>query len=69
MFLNHSELCFADILFVICMLWKYLFLKFGFNLNCFGQIIKYLCDYFSKKYQTWLGCVKILQSSEILVKN
>ena len=48
MFLNHSELCFADILFVICMLWKYLFLEFGFNLNCFGQIIKYLCDYFSK---------------------
>lgn len=33
MFLNHSELCFADILFVICMLWKYLFLKFGFNLG------------------------------------
>lgn len=48
MFLIHSELYIAYILFVICMLWKYLFLKFGFNLNCFGQIIKYLCDYFSK---------------------
>lgn len=48
MFLIHSELCFADILFVICILWKYLFLKFGFNLNYFGEIIKYLCDYFSR---------------------
>lgn len=48
MFLNHSELCFADILFVICMLWKYLFLKFGFNLNCFGQIIKIFMRLFFK---------------------
>lgn len=69
MFLIHSELYFAYILFGLTKYKKVCFLNFGFNLRYFLGVIKYLYDYFSKKYQTWLGCVKILQSSEILVKN
>lgn len=49
MFLNHSELCFADILFMIYVLRQYLFLNFVFNLNYFSVIRKYLCDFFSEK--------------------
>ena len=62
--LNHFY-----ILFGLTKYKKVCFLNFGFNLRYFLGVIKYLYDYFSKKYQTWLGCVKILQSSEILVKN
>lgn len=69
MFLIHSELYFAYILFGLIKYKKVCFLNLGFNLRCFLGIIKYLYGYFSKKYQTWPGCVKILQSSEILVKN
>ena len=69
MFLIHSKLYFAYILFGLTKYKKVCFLNFGFNLRYFLGIIKYLYGYFSKKYQTWLGCVKILQSNEILVKN
>ena len=69
MFLIHSELYFAYILFWLTKYKKVCFLYFGFNLRYFLGIIKYLYGYFSKEYQTWHGCVKILQSSEILVKD
>ena len=69
MFLIHSELYFAYILFGLTKYKKVCFLYFGFNLRYFLGIIKYLDGYFSKEYQTWHGCVKILQSSEILVKD
>lgn len=69
MFLIHSELYFAYILFGLIKYKKVCFLNLGFNLRYFLGIIKYLYGYFSKKYQTWPSCVKILQSSEILVKN
>lgn len=49
MFLIHSELYFAYILFGLTKYKKVCFLNFGFNLRYFLGVIKYLYDYFSKK--------------------
>lgn len=48
MFLIHSELYFAYILFGLTKYKKVCFLNFGFNLRYFLGVIKYLYDYFSK---------------------
>lgn len=49
MFFNHSELCFADILFIVRCYSNIHFLNFGFNLEVFFVIRKYL-SYFFKKF-------------------
>lgn len=49
MFLIHSELYFAYILFGLTRCKKVCFLNFGFNLRYFLGIMKYLYGYFSKK--------------------
>lgn len=56
MFLIHSELYFAYILFGLTRCKKVCFLNFGFNLRYFLGIIKYLYGYFSKKISNmaWL---------------
>ena len=46
MFLIHSELYFAYILFGLTKYKKVCFLNFGFNLRYFLGVIKYLYDYF-----------------------
>ena len=48
MFLIHSELYFAYILFGLTRCKKVCFLNFGFNLRYFLGIIKYVYGYFSK---------------------
>lgn len=55
MFLIHSELYFAYILFGLTKYKKVCFLNFGFNLRYFLGVIKYLYDYFQKiSNMAWL---------------
>ena len=56
MFLIHSELYFAYILFGLTKYKKVCFLNFGFNLRYFLGVIKIFIRLFFKKiFKTWLG--------------